>query len=47
MPSEEYENSNMELTITNMLINVVTPLTTESWQLTTYLADGRSKIDQI
>jgi hypothetical protein len=31
MPSEEYENSNMELTITNMLIDVVTPLTTDSW----------------
>lgn len=37
----------MELTITNMLINVVTPLETDSWQLTTYLNDGRSKIDQI
>lgn len=47
MPSEEYSNSKMELTITNMIINVVTPLTTESWVLTTYLNDGRSKIDQI
>jgi len=45
MPSEEYSNSKMELTITNMIINVVTPLTTESWVLTTYLNDGRSKID--
>ena len=30
-----------------MKINVVTPLTTESWVLTTYLNDGISKIDQI
>jgi hypothetical protein len=31
MPSEAQKNSNMELTITNMKINVVTPLTTDSW----------------
>jgi hypothetical protein len=37
----------MSLTITNMKINVLTPLTTTSWNLTTYLSDGVSKIDTI
>ena len=47
MPSEAQKGSNMELTITNMKINVVTPLTTDTWKLTTYLSDGRSMIDTI
>jgi len=37
----------MELTITNMIINVFTPLTTDSWILSTYLGDGLSRIDRI
>jgi hypothetical protein len=47
MPSEEFGNSRMQLTITNMNIDVATNLTTDSWVLTTYLNDGRSKIDKI
>lgn len=47
MPTEEYVGSQMELTITNMRIDVVTPITTNSWVLTTYLEDERSAIDRI
>lgn len=45
MPSVEYENSKMELTITNMKINVVEPMTTNSWKLTTM--NGVYQIDHI
>lgn len=47
LPSDEYAGTQMSLTITNMKINVLTPLVTTSWNLTTYLSDGVSKIDTI
>ena len=37
----------MSLTITNMKINVTTPLVTKSWTLESYTEEGRYAIDEI
>jgi hypothetical protein len=46
MPSKEYGNQAMSLTITNLKINVQTPMTTDSMMLTTF-EPGHYAIDSI
>jgi len=46
MPSKEYGSQAMSLTITNLKINVQTPMTTDSMMLTTF-EPGKYAIDSI